>query len=49
MDSKYPQATAKIPVDDEKKIAALIERGRYLNRSDLIRAALRKLFEEEEG
>lgn len=35
-----------IPIGDSKKIDALIESGMYLNRSDVLRTALRNLIRE---
>lgn len=39
--------TTKITTEEEKKINNLIEKGKYLNKSDVLRMALRSLLEKE--
>ena len=40
-------ATVKLPPQDYKRIEELVKEGKYLNKSDFLRKAVKKLLESE--
>ena len=41
--------TVKLPPQDYKQIEELVRDGKYLNKSDFLRKAVKKLLESESG
>ena len=49
MRSENPQVGVRLPPTDDKKIEELVEKGKFLNRSDFIRRAISEKLAREAG
>jgi len=39
----------RIPIEDDKAIEKLVKAGKYINKSDFIRKAIKRLLEEDKA
>jgi len=43
----HARISARIPLEDNKAIEKLVKEGKYINKSDFFRKAIKKLLESE--
>ena len=41
--------SVRIPIEDNKTIEKLVKRGKYINKSDFFRKAIKRLLEEDKA